>query len=165
MFRTGTRIRQAALLALLLTSSCASYYRLKVGGERLAQVHSLFLIATNGNPYDGGDPSELISPEKTSTYLLFAQFDPKQEGANLCWHQEVLNVQNSLLKLELSKDKKALTLSANKELREAYPELTILAVAYGDQWYAQAIDAGVIRLEKGMTLNVDASKFVITEKK
>ena len=162
MLRTSCRSWLLPLLLACLPSACASYYRVDVGGDRPEQTHSVFVIVADRNPLgkDNPDVSGLIRTERISNYLLFAQFDPDGE-VPLRWRQQSLECRSELIKVTLSEDQTLLKLRVDKELMTPYGELTIVVIGHGsERWYAETVEAGKIRSEGGIRLDVGASRFV-----
>jgi hypothetical protein len=162
MSRSGMRSWLLPLVASLALTSCASFYRLEVGGDQADQVRSVFLIAADADPLEGGkvDPAGLIRPDKIGSYLLFAQFDPA-DGSPLRWQEETVDSRSDMITVRCSSDLRTLTLTVDKALLEAYGGLTLVAVGHGAEgWYAESVDAGKIRLENGVRFDVGSARFV-----
>lgn len=160
MLRTGCS--WLLLLLVLLLPACASYYRVEVGGDRPEQMRSLFLIVAEQDPLDANsqDVARLIRAEMIGKYLLFAQFDPAG-GAPLRWHQQSLRGDSELIRINLNEDQSVVTLRVDKELLKSYGSLAVVAVGHGDGgWYSEVVDAGKIRNEEGLRLDIGASRFV-----
>lgn len=162
MFRPGLRFWLTPFLLATLLCSCASFYRLDVGGDQAEQIRSLFLIVADRNPLGGNDTdaASLIHPDKVGDYLLFAQFDPV-EGNPLRWQQVSLDARSDLIQVTLSADLRVATLKIDKSLMEAYSQLTVVAVGHGSEgWYAESVDSGKVRLESGIRLDIGSTRFV-----
>lgn len=162
MLRTGPGWWLLPLLFLLLPG-CATYYRVEVGGDRPEQAHSVFLIVADKNPLaqDNKEVSALIRSERIGDYLLFAQFDP-YEGTPLRWRQLPPQCRSELIGVELSQDQSVVKLRVDKELLQAYSDLTVIVVGHGaNLWYSEVFDSGKIRNEGGVRLEVGTSRFVI----
>lgn len=161
MFRPGPRFWLTPMLLALLLPSCASFYRLEVGGDQADQIRSVFLLVADRNPLsDSADASSLIRPDKVGGYLMFAQFDPV-EGNPLRWQQVSLDSRSDMIKVNVSSDLRVLALTIDKALMEAYGQLTVVAVGHGAEgWYAESIDSGKVRLESGIRFDVGAARFV-----
>jgi len=162
MLRTGIRRLVAPLAVALLLSGCASFYRLEVGGTQAEQVRSVFLIVADKDPLGGGnvDAGSLIRPVKLGDYLLFAQYDPIG-GGPLRWQEETLDSRSDMIEVGLSEDLATVFVRIDKALLEAYGQLTLVAVGHGvEGWYAEAVDAGKIRLEHGIRFDIGSARFV-----
>lgn len=159
----GERLRPFMLLLLLLLAGCHSYYRVNVSGDKPDDVRSVFLIVATENPLagDNNDATMLIRAEKVSDYLLFAQFEPTG-GAPLRWRAQRPHRRGDLIEVKLSEDQRRILLSVDKELLEAYGNLSVVAVCHGaSRWYAEVFDSGRIRTEDGIRLEAGVSSFVI----
>lgn len=166
MLRTSSSSLPQRLLLLCLVCllpGCASWYKVEVGGEAPESTHSVFLIVADTDPIDAfkiEDMSKLITAERISKYLLFAQFDP-DSARPLRWRKQSVRGDSDLVKVDLSSDGSVLTLRANKELLTTYPNLAIVVVGHGTEgWYAEAIDPGRIRSEEGTRLDIGSSRFL-----
>ncbi|MCA8975300.1 MAG: hypothetical protein KDC98_11305 [Planctomycetes bacterium] len=161
MFGTGPRSWLLPLLASALLSGCASYYRLDVGGDRAADLYTLYVLVAEENPLKANPAAaSLVGPDKIGSYLLFAQFDP-EDGEPLRWQEVTANKLTDLVLVSRSQDRKVLTLLVDKTLLESYKGLTVVAVGHGkDGWYAEPVEANLIRLNPGERFDVSRSKIV-----
>ena len=168
MFRTGLRPWSLLLLALLL-QGCSilpswmwtHYYEVEVVGSQPESTHSLFLIVADKDPLEGDNQNllRLIRAEMISKYLLFAQFDP-ESGTPMRWRRQSVRGSSEQIRIEVSKDQSLLTLLVDKDLVEAYRDLTVVVVGHGvGGWYSEVFDAGKIRSEDGMRLEIGSARF------
>lgn len=163
MNRIGALAAVVAAIGLCMLPGCKNYYSVEVTGDSADQVRSVFLIVADPNPLDEApdDPASLIDPEKIPDYLLFAQYDPEGEMNPMRWREESNEPKTVLIKLDLDRNGRTVQLRIDKELIEGYPGLTFVAVGHGaDGWYAEVVEPGQIRFEKGMQLNALSARFV-----
>ncbi len=170
MSRTGLSSWSLLLPLALLLQSCSilpswmwtHYYEVEVTGSQPESTHSLFLIVADKDPLDGDhqDLLRLIRAEMIGKYLLFAQFDP-ESGKPMRWRRQSVRGNSEQIRIEVSKDESLLTLLVDKDLLDAYRDLTVVAVGHGvGGWYSEVLDAGKIRNEDGMRLEIGAARFM-----
>lgn len=164
MLKKGTLRLLAPVFGAFALCSCASFYRLEVGGAQAEQVRSLFLLVADQDPLGGGkvQPADLISPDRVGKYLYFAQYDPI-EGNPLRWREEVVNTQfagSDLIKVTLSTDQRTLTLRVNKDLLEDNTGLTVVALGhFAGGWTTESVSASELRREQGIRLDTGSARF------